>query len=70
MSLAHLMAPKVARTRTTAPMPQPARLAAGSTAFCGASREPVYRTLNEATESGLEICATCLVDSRKPRKPA
>jgi hypothetical protein len=43
---------------------------AGPTAFCGASREPIYRTVNEASESGLEVCDVCLVDSRRQRKPA
>jgi hypothetical protein len=69
MSLAHLMVPKFPRTRTVAAKPAPpARSAASGTSYCGASREPIYRTLNEAAESGLEVCASCLVDSRKPRK--
>jgi hypothetical protein len=69
MSLAHLMVPRFPRTRTvSAKQAPPARSAAGGTAFCGASREPIYRTLNEAAESGLEVCASCLLDARKPRK--
>jgi hypothetical protein len=66
MSLAHLKAPKpvrVAAAGTTGGG------GAGTISYCGASREPIYRTLNEATESGLEVCDTCLADSRKQRKP-
>jgi hypothetical protein len=65
MSLAHLMVPRLPRTRSAA-----AKLAAavGITSYCGASREPIYRTLDEASESGLEVCASCLIDARKPRK--
>ena len=70
MSLAHLMVPRFPRGRTVAAtkLAAPARSSAGGTAYCGASREPIYRTLNEAAESGLEVCASCLVDARKPRK--
>ena len=69
MSLAHLMVPRLPRTRTaTAEIAPSARTAAGVTAYCGASREPIYRTVNEAAESGLEVCASCLIDARKPRK--
>jgi hypothetical protein len=67
MSLAHLRAPTVARSGKTAAGGTPARVAVGHTAYCGASREPVYRTLNEASESGLEVCDTCLADSRRQR---
>lgn len=66
MSLAHLKAPKLARTAAMGARPDGVAASAGS--YCGASREPIYRTLNEATESGLEICDTCLADSRKQRK--
>ena len=69
MSLAHLMVPRLPRARAVAAaLAPPARIAGGVSAYCGASREPVYRTLNEAAESGLEVCASCLIDSRKPRK--
>jgi hypothetical protein len=69
MSLAHLMVPKLPRARVVAAAPAPpARIAGGVTSYCGASREPIYRTLNEAADSGLEVCASCLIDSRKPRK--
>jgi len=68
MSLAHLRAPKLARSRkATAGAPE--RVILGPTAYCGASREPVYRTVNEASESGLEVCDVCLADSRRHRKP-
>jgi DNA-binding phage protein len=66
MSLAHLKAPKSVRTATTGARSDGLAAVAGS--YCGASREPIYRTLNEATESGLEICDTCLADSRKQHK--
>jgi hypothetical protein len=36
--------------------------------YCGATREPIYRTMDEATESGLEICGSCLADFRRQRK--
>ena len=63
------MAPKLARTRpAAATVPRPERPATGVTSFCGASREPIYRTVNEASESGLEICDTCLTGSRRQRK--
>jgi hypothetical protein len=65
MSLAHLKAPKVGRTRTAATTPS--TVPKGPRAYCGASREPLYRTMDEASESGLEICDTCLADFRKKR---
>lgn len=69
MSLAHLMIPRLPRDRSAAAKVAPApRMAAGGTSYCGASREPIYRTLIEASESGLEVCASCLIDARKPRK--
>jgi len=71
MSLAHLMVPRLPRTRTAASKlatPTPTRVAGGVTSYCGASREPIYRSLIEASESGLEVCASCLIDARKPRK--
>ena len=76
MSLAHLMVPKVARPRKSAGAAGAAdkaavgadKAAAGGGAYCGASREPVYRTLDQAGDSGLEICTICLIGSRKQRK--
>jgi hypothetical protein len=68
MSLAHLRAPKLERSRKPEAVAV-ARRTTGPTAFCGASREPIYRTLNEASESGLEVCDACLADSRKKRNP-
>jgi len=69
MSLAHLRAPRVARSRKAAAGAASERVTPGPTAYCGATREPIYRTVNDAHESGLEICDTCLVDSRRPPKP-
>jgi hypothetical protein len=67
MSLAHLRALKSGRTPATGPAP--AQKAGHSTAsYCGASREPIYRTMDEATASGLELCDTCLADFRRQRK--
>jgi hypothetical protein len=68
MSLAHLRAPTVARSGKTAASRPSGRMPLGHTAYCGASREPVYRTLDEASESGLEVCDTCLADSRRQRQ--
>ena len=45
-----------------------AKAATPPAAYCGASREPIYRTVEEATESGLEVCDSCLADFRKQRK--
>ena len=69
MSLAHLRAPRLAGSRKSAEGAAAARVTPGPTAYCGATREPIYRTVNDAQESGLEICDSCLVDSRKSRKP-
>jgi hypothetical protein len=68
MSVAHLRILKSARVLSSGPSVV-ARAATSSTAYCGATREPVYRTMDEATESGLELCASCLNDFRKQRKP-
>jgi hypothetical protein len=69
MSLAHLRAPTVARSGKIAGGSARARVTPGQSSYCGASREPIYRTLNEASESGLEVCDTCLADSRRQRQP-
>jgi hypothetical protein len=68
MSLAHLRALKSGRTRTAAGTAAAPRVATSPAAYCGASREPVYRTMDEAVASGLELCASCLVDFRKQPK--
>ncbi len=67
MSLAHLRIPKVERSVS------PGTVAAvkGTTvlgAYCGATREPIYRTMDEAQASGLEICDSCVADFRRQRK--
>jgi hypothetical protein len=70
MSLAHIKAPKLTRKpagATGAPIP-PART--GPAAECGASHEPLYRTAEEARESGLEVCDMCLAIMRKQGRPA
>jgi hypothetical protein len=66
MSLAHLKVPKVPRKSHAslaagdAPAVRP-----GPIAECGASHEPLYRTLDEAHESGLEVCGTCVALARR-----
>jgi len=67
MSVAHLRVLKAARGLP--PGTAGARVATSPVSYCGATREPVYRTMDEATESGLELCASCLNDFRKQRKP-
>jgi len=62
MSLAHLRIPRVERTGLAVKRGAPL----GS--YCGATREPIYRTMDEAKESGLEICDSCVADSRRQRK--
>ena len=66
MSLAHLRETKSPRNRT-APM-VPRNVNTSPTAFCGASLEPAYRTMDEATASGLELCDTCVALFRRQRK--
>ena len=68
MSLAHLRGPKLGRTRGVGGLTAQQRVAASQKAYCGASREPVYRTVDEAHESGLVVCDSCLADFRKQRK--
>ena len=67
MSLAHLRIPKVGRGVS------PGAGLAGKRAtllgaYCGATREPIYRTMDQAKESGLEICGICVADFRRQRK--
>jgi hypothetical protein len=66
MSLAHLRETKAQRDRTSAGTPRKA--ASAPAALCGASREPNYRTMDEATASGLEVCDTCIALLRRQRK--
>jgi hypothetical protein len=63
MSLAHLRETKTRRSRSAAASPQKA-----AAALCGASREPAYRTMEEAGASGLEICGTCVALFRRRGK--
>jgi hypothetical protein len=65
MSLAHLRAPKLPAPRKRSGAADAEKVVSGPASYCGASREPIYRTLDEASESGLEICGTCLLDSRQ-----
>jgi hypothetical protein len=46
----------------------PRKVKTSPAAFCGASLEPAYRTMDEATASGLELCDTCLALFRRQRK--
>lgn len=66
MSLAHLLEPKVRRDRGAAAAPR--KVASGQAALCGASREPAYRTMDEADASGLAVCGTCVALFRRPGK--
>ena len=66
MSLAHIRVAKLSRgsrASTGAPGARPIRT--GLVAECGASHEPMYRSVDEASESGLEVCDTCLAIIRK-----
>jgi hypothetical protein len=65
MSLAHLRETKAQGNRTSAAAPRKATSPAG---LCGASREPAYRTMDEAAASGLEICDTCVTLFRRQGK--
>ena len=65
MSLAHLRETKAQRDRTPG---VPKKTTTSPTAFCGASREPSYRTMDEATASGLELCDTCVALFRRQPK--
>ena len=67
MSLAHLRIAKERRGISPGTA-LAAKAATPSAAYCGATREPIYRTMEEATESGLEVCDSCLADFRKQRK--
>ena len=66
MSLAHLRETNARRNRTSAAAPR--KVAAAQAALCGASREPAYRTMDEATASGLELCDICATLFRRQPK--
>ena len=44
------------------------RVATLTTSYCGASQEPVFRTIDDAAASGLLICDSCLVLFRRQKK--
>jgi hypothetical protein len=67
MSLAHLRIPKVGRSVSPGTV-LAVKSATPPGAYCGATREPIYRTMEEAAESGLEICDSCVADFRRQRK--
>jgi hypothetical protein len=67
MSLAHLRIAKVGRGVSPGTAPAVNRTTQPG-AYCGATREPIYGTMDEAAESGLELCDSCLADFRKQRK--
>jgi hypothetical protein len=68
MSLAHLRVVKSRRTRSAAGAASGGRAVPTSSSYCGASSEPVYRTMDEAAASGLQLCDSCLADFRRQRK--
>jgi hypothetical protein len=64
MSLAHLRIPKVERGVSPGTVVA-AKRGSPLGSYCGATREPIYRTMDEAKESGLEICDSCVADFRR-----
>jgi hypothetical protein len=71
MSLAHIRVAKLSRTSHASAAGAPARPPrTGPVAECGASHEPLYRSVEEASESGLEVCDTCLALIRKQGRGA
>jgi hypothetical protein len=68
MSLAHLQEMKSDRTRSTPGASTARRVALSGAAFCGASHEPVFRTMDDAAASGLEICDTCVLLFRRQKR--
>ena len=66
MSLAHLRETKGQGNRTSAAAHR--KVSTATTGLCGASREPAYRTMDEAAASGLEICDTCVALFRRQGK--
>jgi hypothetical protein len=68
MSLAHLQPAKSDRNRAPSGAAAPRKAGASGTAFCGASHEPVFRTMDDATASGLELCDSCLALFRQQKK--
>jgi hypothetical protein len=69
MSLAHLREAKPARSRATAGAAAAGKAAKSPAAYCGASHEPMYRSMEEAEASGLQLCDSCVVLFRQRPKP-
>jgi hypothetical protein len=73
MSLAHIKVAKVAKLARKPPSAAGAQVPpaprTGAVAECGASHEPLYRTVEEANDSGLEVCDMCLAIMRKQGRP-
>ncbi len=67
MSLAHLRVVKLGRSLSPGAAPV-AKTTTTPASYCGATREPIYRTMDEATESGLELCDSCVADFRRQKK--
>jgi hypothetical protein len=67
MSLAHLQEMKAGRSPTSSGGAG-VRRAGLAASYCGASHEPVFRTIDDATASGLELCDSCLVFFRRQKK--
>lgn len=66
MSLAHLRETKAQRNPSSVAAPR--KIGLGPAALCGASREPAYRTMDEASASGLAICGACVALFRRQHK--
>jgi len=68
MSLAHLQEVKSARNPSNPGGGGVRRAGSFAVSYCGASHEPVFRTIDDAAASGLELCDSCLVSSRRQKK--
>jgi hypothetical protein len=68
MSLAHLREMQLDRNRKTTGAAAAPKTVTSPRGYCGATREPVYRTMDEATASGLELCDSCLALFRQHQK--
>ena len=68
MSLAHLQETKSGHHRAAPAGGGVRRGATSTSSYCGASQEPVFRTIDDAAASGLLICDSCLVLFRRQKK--